>query len=82
MKMRHIVFALALGFSSSAAIASHCPSLVGKIDSILATQPNLPQSTLDEVKSLRDDGEKQHKAGQHGQSVETLNKALSMLGNT
>ena len=82
MKMRHIVFALALGFSSSAAIASQCPGLVAKIDSILATQPNLPQSTLDEVKTLRDDGEKQHKAGQHGQSVETLNKALSMLGNT
>jgi hypothetical protein len=80
MKMRHIVLALALAFASSAAIASQCPSMVAKIDAILATNPDLPQSVLDEVKTLRDDGEKQHADGKHDKSVESLQQALFLLG--
>jgi hypothetical protein len=80
MKMRHIVLALALVLSSGAAIASQCPSMVAKIDAILATNPDMPQSVLDEVKTLRAEGEKQHQEGKHDKSVETLQQALFLLG--
>lgn len=80
MNIRHIALALTLALSSGAAIASQCPSMVAQIDSILATNPDLPQSVLDEVKTLRDDGDKQHKEGKHDKSVETLNQALFLLG--
>lgn len=80
MKLRHIVFALALAFSGHAAMASQCPSMVAEIDAILATNPDLPQSVLEEVKTLRAQGDEQHKAGKHDESVETLEEALSLLG--
>lgn len=80
MKMRHIVLALVLAFFGSAAIASQCPSMVAKIDAILATNPDLPDSVLEEVKTLREEGEKQHEEGKHDDSVETLQQALFLLG--
>ena len=82
MKMRHILLALALGLSSGAAVASGCPGMMAQIDAILATNPDLPQSVLDEVKTLREDGQKQHEQGKHDKSVETLNQALFLLGET
>lgn len=82
MKLRHIVLALVLGSTSGAVFASGCPGLVAQIDAILATNPDLPQSVLDEVKTLREDGQKQHEQGKHDKSVETLNQALFLLGET
>lgn len=80
MKLRHVLLALALGLSSGAAFASSCPKLMAQVDAILATNPDLPQSVLDEVKTLRADGQKQHEAGKHDKSVESLNQALFLLG--
>jgi len=82
MKTRHVVLALALGFFSSTALASHCPTLMAKIDAILATNPNEPQSLLDEVKKLRAEGQKLHEEGKHDKSVDALNQALFLLGST
>ncbi len=53
---------------------------MGQVDAILATNPDLPQSVLDEVKTLRADGQKQHEGGKHDKSVESLNQALFLLG--
>ena len=80
MKMRHVFLALALMFSAGAAMATHCPSMMSEIDAILATNPDLPQSVLDEVKELRAEGQKQHEEGKHDKSVESLQQALFLLG--
>ncbi len=82
MKMRHIALALALGAASSAAMASNCPGLMAKIDAILVTNPDLPPTLLEEVTTLRADGQKQHEKGDHDKSVETLNQALFLLGDS
>jgi hypothetical protein len=51
-----------------------------KIDEALAKKPMLSASQMDEVKKLRADGEAQHKAGKHKESMETLAKAEKILG--
>jgi hypothetical protein len=51
-----------------------------KIDAALAASPQLSAAQLDEVKTLRAMGEKQHKSGQHKQSVGTLKQAKTILG--
>ena len=81
MKMRHIVMALALAFSG-AVMASQCPTQMAKIDAILATNPDLPPEVLAEVKELRAEGEKLHNEGKHDKSVESLNQALFLLGDS
>ena len=62
------------------AFASSCPVMVKDIDAALAASPNLSAAQLAEAKGLRDKGEAEHKAGQHGESVKTLQKAKEILG--
>jgi hypothetical protein len=76
--MRSVLF-LALALLSSAAFAFHCPADMKKIDAALAANPKLSQAQLSEVKKLRVEGEKLHKAGKHQESVDTLGKAMKML---
>ena len=80
MKIRHIVLALALASFGHAVMASQCPSMVAEIDAILATNPKLSDADLEKVKMLRNQGEMQHKQGKHDESVDTLEQALSLLG--
>lgn len=47
---------------------------------MLSRMPDLSAEKTAEVKSLRDEGDAQHKAGQHKESVETLQKAKDILG--
>jgi Flp pilus assembly protein TadD len=54
--------------------------MVKNIDSALAAMPSLSAEQTAEVTSLRDEGDAQHKAGQHAESVETLQKAKDILG--
>jgi hypothetical protein len=51
-----------------------------KIDDALAAKPALSADKLAEVKKLRAEGEVLHKAGKHQESVDTLAKAMAMLG--
>lgn len=76
---RHVLFA-ALAFASTAAFAFHCPSDMKKIDAALAKHPNLSAAQLSEVKQYRAEGEALHKAGKHQKSVDTLAKAMNILG--
>ena len=51
-----------------------------KIDDALAKNPKLSAEQMTEVKKLRADGEASHKAGKHQESVDTLAKAMKILG--
>lgn len=68
----------ALLFSTSA-LAFHCPQDMAKIDAALAAKPDLSSAQLAEVKQLRQEGERLHKAGKHQESVDTLAQAMRIL---
>lgn len=74
-----VLLSLALLVALSApAFASTCPRLVKQIDQKVAAM-HLTGDKAAEVKKLRDEGEAQHKAGKHSESVATLKKALALL---
>jgi hypothetical protein len=79
MKNRTTLFA-ALMFTSFTALAFHCPLDMKKIDEALAKNPSLTAEQMVEVKKLRAEGEELHKSGKHQESVETLAKAMKILG--
>jgi len=74
-----MVLAAGLVIASSSAFAFHCPKDMKQIDAAL---PNakLSSAQMAEVKQLRAEGERLHKAGKHQQSVDTLAKAKKILG--
>ena len=79
MKWTSLVAAGAL-LVSSAAFAMHCPADMKKIDDALAKNPKLTAEQMTEVKKYRAEGETLHKAGKHQESVDTLGKAMKILG--
>lgn len=79
MKLRILIAAVAMAVAGSA-FAAHCPMDMKKIDEAMSKNPNLPADQLAQVKQLRAEGETLHKAGNHGESVEKLGKAMSILG--
>jgi hypothetical protein len=79
MNFRHLVAAGLLAMAGSA-FAMHCPLDMKKIDEALAKNPSLSSAQMSEVKKLRADGEALHKAGKHQDSVNTLGKAMKILG--
>ena len=80
MKLSHLTAAVVLTVFSSAALAFHCPSDMKKIDEALAKNPKLSAAQMSEVKKYRAEGETFHKAGKHQESVDTLAKAMGILG--
>jgi len=78
MRSRVIAFAM-LFLAASGAWAFHCPKDMKKIDEALAASPKLTAEQMTEVKKLRAEGEKLHKAGKHQESVDTLAKAMKIL---
>ncbi len=66
--------------TSGSAMAFHCPKDMAAIDAKLAENPTLSADQMAEVKKLRADGEELHKAGKHQESVDTLAKAMAILG--
>jgi hypothetical protein len=78
--MKRIALLAALAFASSAAFAFHCPADMKKIDAALAKNPKLSAQQMADVKKARADGEALHKAGKHQESVDTLAKAMAILG--
>ncbi|WP_281704839.1 hypothetical protein [Aeromonas taiwanensis] len=77
--MKLMLLLIALLFSGGV-LAFHCPMDMKKIDDALAAGPALSAEQLAEVKQLRADGENLHKAGKHQESVDTLAKAMTILG--
>jgi len=78
--VKRIVLSVALALASASAFAFHCPKDMKKIDAALAKHPNLSAEQMTEVKKYRADGEAYHKAGKHQESVDTLAKAMKILG--
>jgi hypothetical protein len=70
----------ALLLACTSAFAFHCPADMKKIDEALGKKPALNEAQMSEVKKLRTDGETFHKAGKHQESVDTLAKAMKILG--
>jgi len=68
-----------LAFASSIALASTCPKLMKQIDDALPAA-KISAGQMTEVKKLRADGEAQHKAGKHDDSMASLGKAKTILG--
>ena len=79
MKFRTLIAAVMFAIAGSA-FAMHCPMDMKKIDEALAKKPNISESQMSEVKKLRAEGEALHKAGKHQESVDTLAKAMGILG--
>ncbi len=80
MKIRAIALLSVLMLASTGALAFHCPLDMKKIDAALAKGAKLSDAQMAEGKKLRADGETLHKAGKHQESVDTLGKAMKMLG--
>lgn len=80
MKFKQVLIATAFGLLSSAAMAFHCPVDMKKIDDALAKNPKLTAAQMTDVKKMRADGETLHKAGKHQESLDTLAKAMKVLG--
>jgi len=79
MKVRGLIATVMFAIAGSA-FAMHCPMDMKKIDEALAKQPNISAEKLADVKKLRAEGESLHKAGKHQESVDTLGKAMAILG--
>ena len=77
---RSLAMAVALLFASATAFAFHCPKDMKQIDDALAKKPKLTEAQMKEVTKLRAEGEADHKAGKHQESVDTLAKAKGILG--
>ena len=80
MKIRFAALFGALMLASASALAFHCPADMKKIDAALAKNPKLSAQEAADVKKFRADGETLHKAGKHQESVDTLAKAMKILG--
>ncbi len=79
--IKRIVLASALAIAfATPALAGHCPADVKAIDNALAKM-SVPKAQMSEVKALRDQGDAEHKAGKHGDSVNTLAKAMRLILN-
>ena len=66
-------------FVSTFALAHNCPNEMRAIDAELR-KTELTGANLEKVKSLRSQGEKAHKAGNHDESMKALGEAKKMLG--
>ena len=80
MKIRFAALFGALMLVSASALAFHCPADMKKIEEALAKNPTLSAQQAADVKKFRADGETLHKAGKHQESVDTLAKAMKILG--
>ncbi|MBI4185128.1 MAG: hypothetical protein HY521_14150 [Proteobacteria bacterium] len=80
MLKRILLAAVASAFLAGPALASSCPRHMKTVDDKLATNPTLSAAQMSEVKKYRAEGETQHKAGKHKESLDALAKAEGILG--
>jgi hypothetical protein len=78
--MKKLLIAAVLASSAGLALAHNCPNEMKAIDAKLATNPKLSDADMAKVKSLRAEGEAQHKAGKHDDSMKSLGEAKKILG--
>ena len=78
--MKKLLIAAVLASSAGLALAHNCPNEMKAIDAKLATGPKLSDADMAKVKQLRSEGEAQHKAGKHDDSMKSLGEAKKILG--
>ena len=78
--IRTTALAALLATAAGMALAHNCPNEMKAIDAKLATNPSLSADNAAKVKQLRADGEAQHKAGKHDDSMKSLAEAKKILG--
>ena len=79
MKLSALAAAAAVVVAYTApAMAYHCPADVKAIDAALG-KVSLGAAEMSEVKQLRDQGDADHKAGKHGDAVNTLAEAMRII---
>ena len=78
--IKALLTGLAFALVSSLAMAADCPNQAKAIDAALKTNTTLSADQKAEVQKLRDEGMKQHDAGKHKESMETMAKAKKILG--
>ncbi|MGP4844027.1 hypothetical protein ACTXGQ_07840 [Marinobacter sp. 1Y8] len=76
--MRYLIAIVVSVLLAGPAVASHCPSLVQKIDDQLTTV-DIDSDTRERIETLRDKGLALHKQGKHEDSIEVLDQALEEL---
>ena len=69
----------AIALSANLAFAHNCPNEMKAIDAKMSSV-KLSDADMAKVKSLREDGEKFHKAGKHDESMKALGEAKKILG--
>ena len=77
--MRRLMMFVAAAVISTPLFAMHCPADMAKIDAQLKSNPPSDPAVLQNVQSLREQGEELHEAGNHAESVEVLGRALKLL---
>lgn len=78
--MKRLLIAALLAAGAGVALAHNCPNEMKAIDAKMATNPKLSDADAAKVKQLRADGEAQHKAGKHDDSMKSLGEAKKVLG--
>ena len=71
---------LQVGVKFASASVGLSDETLKKIDEAMAKNPTLSAQQMTDVKKFRADGEALHKAGKHQESVDTLAKAMKILG--
>ena len=78
--MKRLLITALLAAGAGLALAHNCPNEMKAIDAKMASGPKLSDADMAKVKQLRADGEAQHKAGKHDESMASLGKAKAILG--
>jgi hypothetical protein len=79
--LKHLAAAAAIAMlMSSPAWANQCLADMAAIDAAMAAHPKLSAAQMESVTKERHEGEVQHNAGKHDESVATLAKAKATLG--
>lgn len=78
--MKNVVLLTCALVFSGAAMAHGCPGEMKAIDAKLLTKPALSAADQEKVATLRADGERLHKAGDHSGSMKALGDAKKVLG--
>jgi hypothetical protein len=76
--MKKVLIA-AVALNLSLALAHNCPNDMKAIDAKMSAA-KLSDADMAKLKSLREEGEKFHKAGTHDDSMKALGEAKKMLG--
>ena len=74
-----LIAALLAVMLAAPAFGSGCPGKMAEIDQRLAAGPDLDAQALEEVVSLRAEGDEMHRKGQHGAAMAAFEEALAIL---